>query len=280
MLHSGAPRIAQLDHPDIQQPVVRGPLPNNFQVTELLRPDRGADQGLSSVVRKFPVLSRLGIYRSGDIRNPGLDEKWACAEMGFPNIFRRTTRLYVLPKTDQRLPQAMQDAAQAMFRVPHYDPGLYTLDHDAEILKYKGYYADFHPTLRHPYPHYTLVILRLCMLDPEEVRSTEVNRIVDSLTNTGTVRLGEISHLPRTLTNFFLSMYRSEIARLEAEIRMYEELLRRGGVGMPRNLPQLIADDRAEIARLQALVAQLEAYQRRLPEIERSLAERFLQSQG
>jgi len=263
-------QIARLDDPDMRHSVVRGPLPNGFQVTRILAPDRGCKKGESEVTREYPLLPRLGRYESGDIENPLLDEKWPCSEMGIPNVQRRSKRLYVFPSTDQRLPSALAQASRRMFSIPHY-AGLFVLDRDADILKYRGHYVDFHPRIRHPYPRNRLVDLRYCQLDRDTVYKEQVTRLIDTIDDRGRVRLGRISRLPRTLTTYFLEMYRYEINRLEAQIAAWEAEL----AGLParawerrRELRQLIAEANAELARLRPYIAPLEAYESRLPEIE------------
>jgi len=197
--------------------------------------------------------------------------------MGIPNVFRRSKRLYVLPATDQRLPAALATASRRMFSIPHYT-SLFVLDRDADILKYRGHYVDFHPRIRHPYPGNRLVDLRYCQLDRQVVHEEQVTRLIDTIDDRGRVRLGRISRLPRRLTNYFLDMYRSEIRSLEAQIAAWQAQL----ASLPptaweqrRQLRQLIAQADAELDRLRPYIAPLEAYEDRLPEIEDWLRDQF-----
>jgi hypothetical protein len=222
-------------------------------------------------------LPRLGRYESGDIENPLLDEKWPCSEMGIPNVFRRSKRLYGLPATDQRLPFALAQASRRMFSIPRYI-SLFVLDRDADILQYRGHYIDFHPRIRHPYPRNRLVDLRYCQLDRKTVHEKQVTRLIDTIDDQGRVRLGRISQLPRRLTNCFLEMYRSEIRRLEAEIAAWQAELESLSLRMRERrmqLRELIAQAEAELARLRPHIAPLEAYESRLPEIEDGLRDQF-----
>ena len=80
--------------------------------------------------------------------------------------------------------------------------------------------------------------------------------VIDKLDASGQVQLGGITRLPRTLTSYFLGMYRRRIREIEDLIEMNGDP---GGVL------------RAEKAQLEAKVAQLTEYEDRLPEIEDDL---------
>jgi hypothetical protein len=267
--------VLQLHHPDLDRPVVGGPLPNNFRVVPVLDPIRGSRKGSSSLIRRYPMLPRLGPYESGEIENPLVDQNGSGPLMGIPNVFRRTKRLYILPSTDQKYPTALARASQDMFSIPHY-MHLYVLDRDEDVLKFRGHYVDFHPRVRHPYATSRLVDLRYCELDPEVVRTNEVNRLIDTLGADGKARLGRISRLPRTLTKFFLDMYGSEVKRLQGQIQAWQNELNSRPLPTPARraeLRRLIQEAQAEIARIQPFVEQLTDYEARLPEIERRLRE-------
>lgn len=268
----GGPQLGELDHPDLQHAVTRGPLPNGFAVKDTLDPLRGYQEGNAAIVRRYPMLPRLGPYRSGDIEHPLLDLKWPCSEMGIPNVFRRSLRLYDLPTTDQRLPRALTDASQSMFDIPSY-PGLFVLDKDSDILKFRGSYVDFHPWIRHPYPHGRVVVPERCELDTEVVRTAEVERLIDTLDEQGRAQLHLISRLPRNLTNFFLSMYQSQVDSLKANIERWNAQVRHRDTSAEarRMLRAQIAQAEVELARIEPFLAPLEAFQSRLNEIEDAL---------
>jgi len=266
------PQIGALAHPDLEHPVTRGPLPNGFLVTDVLDPERGYQEGLASVTRRYPLLPRLGPYRSGNIEHPLLDRKWPCSEMGIPNVYRRSKPLYVLPTTDQSLPLALANASHAMFGMPNYT-ALYTLDRDADIRRFRGGYIDFHPRIRHAYPHNRLVAIEHCHLDPEVVRKKEVERLVDTLDSQGRAQLQRISRLPRTMTNYFLSMYSAKVAELKASIKAWTEEMKAPHTSLQRKkqLAALIAGAQTELDRVEPFLEPLEAYQSRLDEIEDKL---------
>ncbi|MCY2993265.1 MAG: hypothetical protein NTY19_36100 [Planctomycetota bacterium] len=272
-------RLTELDIPEMRYPVVRGPLPNGFWVSELLAPDRGAAQGIAAVTRRYPLLPRLGQYRSGDIQDSLLDLKWPCSEMSLPNVSHRSLRLYQLPKTDRNLPAALANAGRSLLSIPHR-LGLSVLDHDDDVRKYRGYYADFYPWIQHPYPGHTLVDLPYCQLDAKIVYEKQVTPLIDTLAPQGQVQLGQISKLPRTLTNFFLNMYEQEINRLNDVIRACDlELAQLAALERPtpetrqRQAELLAMKQRAveDIARIEPNLEPLRAYRDRLPEIEQGL---------
>lgn len=245
-----------LDVPEIDHPVVRGPIPNDFVVTRILDPARGARKGVSSVQRDYPMLSRMGDYDSGDVENSMIVGKWQVAEMGFSNWYRRTQTaavgpiLYQLPKTDPSLPDAYSAAIQGLTRIPHFED-LRVLDRDEDLRRYTGRYIDFHPR----------VGVR-CELDRAVVRERQVVPIVDIRTPRG-IRLGQISGLPRRMTNTFLSTYRRALRALEAE-------LERDPPPTPRRRAEILA----EIRELERKIEQLEAYLERMPQIEDDLRTR------
>jgi hypothetical protein len=156
--------------------------------------------------------------------------------------------------------------------MPNY-PALYTLDQDADIQAILKTYVDFHPWIRHPYPHGRLVVPERCELDPQVVQKKEVERLVDTLDEQGRAQLHRISYLPRTMTNFFLNMYGSRVAQLKANIQAWTAEL-----NDPHTKPQrrkelklLIAAAQAELNQIEPFLAPLEAYQARLGQIEADL---------
>lgn len=251
-----------LDLPAIDHPVVRGPIPNGFVVRPVLEPMRGAVKGVSEVNRQYPLLPRIGSFESGDVDAPLLDRKWSSAEMRIANMFRRTLVLYELPQTDPSLPRAFAGAVQSVLSIPHY-AALAVLDRDADIRRYTGRYVDFHPRVG-----------RMCELDPQVVYDREVEPLVDTRGPDGDIRLGEISRLPRTMTNYFLGMYRAAVQRMRDRIQTLQDELN----GAPPPSAQRRGQINAEIAALEAEIAiilpkidQLERYQARLPQIEDNL---------
>jgi hypothetical protein len=260
------PPIQQLDDPFIQHPVVRGPLPNGFVVRPILDPDlEGAYRGVSSVARDFPLMPRLGDYVSGEISGSILDRRWTNSEMGIPNVFRRILVLYQLPKTDPQYPRAFRNSFEALLNIRHFE-ALVVLDRDADIRRFTGRYHDFHPTVG-----------RMCELDREVVRDRQVNRLVDTRDAQRRIILGQISRLPRTMTQYFLRMYRAALRWMQNRIRQLQAELQGPPPPSAQRRAEIlreIADLQAEIARIRPKIGQLEAYEIRLPQIEAGLQAR------
>lgn len=256
------PPIMQLDHPAINHPVVRGPLPNGFVVRDTLNPLQGAYHGSGAVTRNYPLLPKTGPYRTGEIRDPLFDLLWTCRETGnWVNVARRTPAIYRLPTTDPSLPAAFVSAHSAILSLPHF-PALSVLDHDEEVRKYRGYYADFHPFIN-----------RGCELDPAVIKRTEVDRLVLSTNAAGNKQLGLVLRLPRNMTGFYLSMYRDEVDRLEGEIEYLQQQIMNAPAGSGLQIAQWqaqIAADQAAIPPLEVKIEQLEMFEARIPEWEQA----------
>ncbi len=75
-----------------------------------------------------------------------LTSQWQCAEMGFPNHYRRTLVLYELPRTDPSLPEAYVRSIFDLLAIPHYD-ALSVLDRDEDWRIYYGSYPNFYPRI-------------------------------------------------------------------------------------------------------------------------------------
>ena len=182
--------------------------------------------------------------------------------MRIPNLYRRTLVLYELPRTDPSLSQAYSQSVSSVLSIPHYTD-LAVLDRDADIRRYTGRYVDFHPRVG-----------RMCELDPQIVYDRQVEGLVDIRQDDGDIRLGEISRLPRTMTDYFLRMYRAAVQQMQNRIDQLQAELD----GVPPPTAQRQAQILAQIAALEAEIAviepkidQLEAYLARLPQIEDDL---------
>ena len=261
MGHQGAgSQVAAMSHPVVNHPVIRGAL-DPFVVRELLNYDQGEIQGTASISRPFPLLPKLGGFNSGQIVHELLTGEFQTGTMTWINgwgetepmpwnVFRRIKVLYILQEQAPALAQAFVDVLLALFQMPEF-PALWVLDRDTEIRHYYGGYVDFHPRIR-----------RRCELDPEVVRKQEVDRLIDHLQGAGRAELGEISYLPRTMTNFFLNMYRTRVQELQNQIDQWQQA---GGA------QGSVDGAQAEVDSLLEKIRQLEAFERRLPGIEQRM---------
>lgn len=212
---NGDSQIHPLNHPRVQHPVVRGPVltlgdpPHQFLVRPVLDQATGALKGTSAIDRRYDLLSALGRYRSGEIANPILTRQWQCAQMGFHNHYRRSLVLYELPRTNPALPDAYVRAVIDLLEIPHYN-ALSVLDRDRDWRIYHGHYPDFYPR-----------ISVSAETNPVVVFEDLVKSKIDHLDEDGELVMGEISGLPRRMTDAYLRMYesaRQEIEDLEAAL--------------------------------------------------------------
>ena len=147
---------------------------------------------------------------SGEIAHRILTNQWQCAQMGFPNHYRRTLAHYSFPQTDPGLPQAYVRSVIDLVYIPHA-AALSVLDRDEDWRIARRNYPNFYPRIRANYGE----------TDPSVVYDRSVERKVDQIDSEGRVELHEISLLPRRMTEGYLSMYRGakrEIENLEAEL--------------------------------------------------------------
>lgn len=214
-VRSDAP-MWSLNHPHINHPVVRGPVlelgdpPHRFLVRPVLDQEVGAVAGTSSIRRRQDLLPGLGDYRSGEIADRMLTRTWQSAQMGFSNHYRRTLVLYELPQTSPALPQAYVRSVLDLLGIPHF-AALSVLDRDFDWSVYYGSYPNFYPRIS---PNYGET-------DPSVVYDRSVKPKVDRIDEDGEVVFGEISLLPRRMTDAYLRMYEAvkrEIEELEREL--------------------------------------------------------------
>ncbi len=212
----GDAQIGALNHPNIEHPVVRGPVlqlgepPRQFVVRPVLDQGVGAVIGTSNITRPYDLLATMGSYRSGRIADRMLTRQWQNAQMEFSNNYRRSLVLYELPQTDPNLPEAYVRSILDLLRIPHY-AALSVLERDEDWRIYHGGYPHFYPRIA---PNYGET-------DPAIVYDRSVRPKVDRIDPDGQVVLGEISLLPRRMTNAYLGMYeavKQEIENLRNEL--------------------------------------------------------------
>jgi hypothetical protein len=222
----------ELDPPAMQYPVVRGPLPNGYNVREeLLDFSRGAEQGEAEIKRTPAMIPKLGELRF-DLEHPILDDKFQYPQMGIPaNLFRRIPRIYELPKAPAAMSTAFANAVSAVVNAP-FQAGLATLDKDEELRAHFGHYFDFHPRLR-----------GFCSTDVQSVRDGQVEDLIDRIEN-----------VPARMAAVFQRMYQEQLAALQAQIDALQS------VGTPEAAAQ-IASLEARKAPLEEKIEQLSQFQ-------------------
>jgi hypothetical protein len=210
------------------------------------------------------LLPKLGPYRTGTIQSTLLDQLWPCRETGnWFNIARRIPALYQLPTTNPSLPEAFVNADVAILSISHV-AGLNVLDHDEEVRKYRGYYADFHPRIE-----------RICEYEVPTIQRTQVDRLVIHTNPGGRRMLGEVCLLPRNMTSFYLGMYQAEVSRLKAEIQQLQmQASATSSAAQQASIASQIAADQAAISALEPKIEQLEQFQARIGPWEREVLTR------
>ena len=237
MGRSRAPRIPRLDHPLSNQQVVRGPLPNNINVMQVLNPTPGNTQGEASITRNYPMLPRLGRYDSGNIRHPLLIGKWQGFSQGVPinlsgriqhlfgqheYLVRDEPLLYQLPNPDPGLVSNFLRAKHALTHLPYYTPSQGI--NAEQILYVMGYdwrrYLPFHR--RYSYNFMPRVRL-ICTTDRIRVQR-EVDRLIDNVQG-DTRERQEIINLPRRIASGYIGMFNATIREMERLIQMMEDAI-------------------------------------------------------
>jgi hypothetical protein len=206
---------AVLDDPRVHQPVARGPLPFGAVVNErLLDPTRGFRQGAATLGRDYPMLRRMGPYRSTATTHL-LDDKWQYPQMGLSsNRQRRIPVIYALAKAAPSLVNMYSQAAWALLKAP-FQPQLRPLDNDEEFIYYSNLFGwgtgppDFHPRLR---PFGTLDLA----LAAERVQDL-IDRIQGKVQPDDRGRTNrKIPGVPEKMTRAFIRLYQRVIDELRA----------------------------------------------------------------
>lgn len=211
-VRAGVP-IGQLDDPALRLPVASGPLPGGVRVSGgLLSHLRGVRIGSAEITRRPPMLGKMGPYRL-TVDGPLLDDRFQYGQMGYgSNRVRRMPRIYGMPESPG-LSQAYAQAVVAIENAP-FRGQLRPLDRDDEFLAYYGWAPDFHPRLS------SFSSLDVMWVEQRRVRPLQER----------------IKRLPRTMTQAFLGLYRSQLATdppppphvqasLEAKIGALEQFL-------------------------------------------------------
>ncbi|MFM9118656.1 MAG: hypothetical protein ACKOU6_21095 [Planctomycetota bacterium] len=236
-----------VDHPLVNQPIARGPMYENFGVKPRLDPFRGGREGHAQIERPYPLLSKMGSYKSGQIPDALLEDLFTGGEMGIPNDIRRVPHLYDLPKVPPSCGNAVREAIIGIFKIPNY-AGLRVLDRDQDWLFYRGSAPDFHPRVN----------ASRCELDRDIVQKQEVNRLIDVRLPNGKWQLGAITHLPRNMTAAFLGMFKKTLQEYQEELAL-----------MPPPPPDRIAYLNAQIPILEQKIEIMESFQATIPAFEK-----------
>ncbi|MFK7767850.1 MAG: hypothetical protein AB8B55_11555 [Mariniblastus sp.] len=141
-LVDGEPINSFEDYEVLSSPVIVGQIPE-VAVSDILVYSRDVDVGESTIVRRPPVLSRLGeIDFYG--KHPLLDSRFQVFEMGISNTTRRIPLIYEIG-LDFILPSDSYQDALARIEEPRHQKTLDPLERDPDFLRLRGSAPDFYP---------------------------------------------------------------------------------------------------------------------------------------
>jgi hypothetical protein len=201
--------LTELDDPRLVMPVVRGPLPQQFNTSvnsDLLDPATGFETGNAYLDRRYPLMTNWPVYHL-EGHNSVMYKGWEFWQMGLSgNIQRRLVSppqppgLYISPSaSDDSFQQAMQGAESAVL-AEQATGDLAALQNDPEWIMYMGSANNFYPQLP-----------IACTTDENAMKKL-VNQTLIS------TRTGQIPRLPRVLKNAYIAMYQTALAELNAEL--------------------------------------------------------------
>jgi hypothetical protein len=233
MNHSGSRPLSDLNVPAFQNPLVHGPLPNVSVNSQLLDPTLSVRIGSDYILRTPPMLAKIGDY-SFTVDHPLLDGTWAYWQTGqYGNESRRMPALYPNTPPQNSAEKAAYDQAYQAIVNASFRSNLAVLDHDEELRAYYTNYPNFHPGIS------------FCSLDPTYVREKYIASRNGLLTR--------IANVPKTITNRFLSMYRSQLSALKAALQAAQQ----SGTPPPPGIQGQIATLEQKVQTLQDYLSSL-----------------------
>jgi polyhydroxyalkanoate synthesis regulator phasin len=208
----GGAAVPSLDYPQIDQPVVRGPMVGDFGVySDVLDPTGGMQSGSADLQRTLAMLRSLGTYHLHASAHAFSQNCWQFETKGLHwNRERRSPYLYTLPQTGKQQGLAMQyvNVVAKIFYAP-YQADLWPLDTDVDFITYNlrfgwGHGApDFHPWLG-----------SFCDIEEDQAKS-----LVDDLINR--IQGNKDRHIPSladTMTQAFIDLYQRVINALTQQL--------------------------------------------------------------
>jgi hypothetical protein len=198
--------LSALADPSIDQPVVRGPMIGQVTVNRnLLDPTQGVLVGKATLTHAMPMLATAAPPMRYNLQHPLLENTWPYQRMGLLNNDQlREPVIYTFPQADPSYMQAYVSSVLAIWYSP-LQPALAVLDKDLEIYAFYGHLHDFHPRLRH-----------FCSLNRQLIRENQVQSLIDHIQ--GSQGPPKIASLPERMANFFMTMYRAELQRIQSGV--------------------------------------------------------------
>lgn len=174
--------------PEVNDPIIAGPIPNVTVRDHVLDFGRGVRVGVADLYRYPPIFSSLA---SLDFRveHPILDNQFRYWQLGHGNYQRRIPVIYEIELDFIRDSAAMQNAVAAIDNAP-FRSQLDALDRDQEFIDWRGFAPDFHPRVG-----------RFCESNPQSVLANQVASVVR-----------RISQLPRRMALASIRLYQEQLA--------------------------------------------------------------------
>ncbi len=200
-----AERIAKLDDPRANHPVMRGPLPDGNEVpVDLFDPAQELIEGQAATTQEFPLMGPLGPFTLGPSTFL-IDNKWEYQRTRLSgNWLRRIPALYKLVQAAS-LANAYVAACGAILDTPSRS-ALRPLDRDDEFLYWRQWAPDFHPRLK-----------RFCTTDLE-VATEAVEDLIDRIRGHEPPPEPRIKGLAERMAEAFIALYESVIRQLETQL--------------------------------------------------------------
>ena len=167
--------VAGMDDSRVEQPVVRGPMPDTTVNTELFDPTTGLRQGTAGYTRDFPLMRKFKAYTI-NAQTSLIDNKWQYQRMGMgSNWQRRMPVLYNLAEAPASLSNSYLQSVLALVNAP-FASQLAPLNHDPDFLYYQALFGWGGPPDFYLYPQ----IQPMCTTDhsvTDPAVSNAINRI-------------------------------------------------------------------------------------------------------
>ncbi len=175
------------NEPEVNDPIIAGPIPNVNVKAELLDYRRGVREGLAEIDRAPPIFPTLASI-DFQVTHPILDNQFRYWQLGHGNFQRRIPLIYEIELDFILNSAGMQNAVSEIDNAP-FQTQLEALDSDQEFIDWQRFAPDFHPRIR-----------SFCESDPESVLEIQVASVAQ-----------RIAALPRTMARASIRLYQQQL---------------------------------------------------------------------
>lgn len=173
--------------PELDHPIIAGPIPNVTVREEVLEFGRGVRIGVADLDEEAPIFATLAPIRFR-VDHPILDNQFRYWQLGHRNFQRRIPVIYEIELDFIRSSAAMQNAVAAIVNAP-FQIQLAALDRDPEFIAWRGTAPDFHPRVG-----------RFCETDRQIVLENQVASVIR-----------RISQVPQRMARASIRLYQQQI---------------------------------------------------------------------